>query len=426
VSGLSGRSRAIGIGAGLLAVAIAAAVAWKVRDELAVRADAAEARRLMTLGRFDEARVHLDRWARARPDSGEVVFLVARGALDQNLEEGFRLLDRAEALGYPREQVARCRGLTLLRMGRRHEAAPILRGVVFGSTKPDPEAVEALARSYLETFQLQAAATAIARWMEDAPNDPKPFLWRAEVGKRLSAEDQSLIDDYKAALRLDPKCVEAMRNLGEKALAAHRTSEARAYFDDCLALAPDDPEARLGLGRCLAELGDDDAAIASLDRAARLAPRDSRPLVERARLAIRRGEADASLALADRAAALDPSDPEIHYLRALALGRLGRESEATAEQVVTARLRLEKEDLAKILQSLNASPEDVKLQVEAARWLFDHGHPEEGLRWAEKILRERPLHPEMNRLLASYHESRGEAGLAQVYKLRAGAAPANP
>ena len=43
------------------------------------------------------------------------------------------------------------------------------------------------------------------------------------------------------------------------------------------------------------------------------------------------------------------------------------------------------------------------------RWLFDHGHPEEGLRWTEKILRESPQHPETNRLLADYYEKKGIA-----------------
>src|SRR4051794_8618627 len=47
----------------------------------------------------------------------------------------------------------------LLRLGRYDEAAAILSRLVFApGAKPDPEADEALAKCYLESFQLRAAA----------------------------------------------------------------------------------------------------------------------------------------------------------------------------------------------------------------------------------------------------------------------------
>ena len=51
--------------------------------------------------------------------------------------------------------------------------------------------------------------------------------------------------------------------------------------------------------------------------------------------------------------------------------------------------------------------------------MFDHAHDQEGARWAEKILAERPDDPEASRLLADYHERRGEKGLANFYRLHA-------
>jgi hypothetical protein len=72
------------------------------------------------------------------------------------------------------------------------------------------------------------------------------------------------------------------------------------------------------------------------------------------------------------------------------------------------------------------SPHDWKSQLQVARWLFDHGHDEEGARWATQILTARPEDPEASRLLTGYHERRGETGLANFYRVHASAVPEPP
>jgi tetratricopeptide (TPR) repeat protein len=413
---------------GVLLLVPAAWAARKVRDLIAVGTDARAARRLIAEGKFEEARVPLERWLRARPDSGEAVFLLAKGALHfQLFDQGFEFLRRAETLGYPREPVARERALALLRMGRHDAAAPILNGLVFApGGKPDPEADEALAKCYLETFQLRAAGAVIERWIRDAPRDPKPYLWKAQIDRRIDADPTVLTKDYETAIRLDPGCREALLNLGEMDLLAHRLDAARTRFAAYLDRFPDDPAAHLGLGKTLAELGEHQAAIGHIDRAAELAPRDARPLLERSRLDLSSGKLDSALSLLDRALAIDAEELELHYLRGLVLARLGRKDEARSEQEVSARLRRAKQELSRLLEALNASPGDVTLQYNASRWLFEHGHPEEGMRWAEKILREHPSHPETNRLVADYYERKGEAERARFYRLQSGPGGGRP
>ena len=66
-----------------------------------------------------------------------------------------------------------------------------------------------------------------------------------------------------------------------------------------------------------------------------------------------------------------------------------------------------------------ASPHDRKSQREVARWMFDHAQDQEGARWAQRILDEWPDDPEASRLLAGYHERRGETALANFYRLHA-------
>src|SRR5690606_31141965 len=113
---------------------------------------------------------------------------------------------------------------------------------------------EALARSYLETYQLRAAEAVIDRWLRISSGDPRPYLWRAEVGKRTAADPETLARDYRAALGIDPGNRTARLGLGEAFLELDRHDEALPLFETAVLANPDDAEARLGLGRALGSL----------------------------------------------------------------------------------------------------------------------------------------------------------------------------
>jgi tetratricopeptide (TPR) repeat protein len=413
----------------LLAVAGARAT-WAIATRLAVRKHATVARRLMAEGKFSDAAEPLQRWLQAQPDSPEGNFLLARALLQlQSYDKGFPLLARALALGYRPESVALERGQVLVRLGRHHEAIPYLYPLVFGpSARPDPAADQVLAQCYLETFELGAAAKAIERWIRDAPRDAKPYLWKAQVDRRADAGLNVLTEDYEKALAVDPDCAEARLNLGDLYLQAHRVSEAEACYSAHVDRFPNDPAGHLGMGKALSERGDLAAAADHFDRAVALDPRNGRPLLERARIEYRTGRLDRALALLDRARALESQnialeteEIEVHYLRSLVLARLSRKDEAQAEQELVTRLRRDQKELAALLEALQVAPRDVNHQYNAARWLFEHGHPEEGMRWAEKILRENPSHPETNLLLADHYQMKGDVGLANYYRHQASA-----
>jgi Flp pilus assembly protein TadD len=154
-----------------------------------------------------------------------------------------------------------------------------------------------------------------------------------------------------------------------------------------------------------------------------LDPKSAEPYKELAEAALRRGDWAASLALLDRAIALDPYDVGVRQSRGLVLSRLGRIDEARAEQAAAARLRADLDHLNALRARLIDSPHDWNSQLQVARWLFDHGHDKEGARWALKICAERPNDPEASRLLAGYHQRRGETGLANFYRVHASADP---
>jgi predicted Zn-dependent protease len=383
------------------------------------RAAASGVREAIAAGRFDEAATLLERWRPGRPRSGEQEFLTGQIELGRGrFAEGLASLDRARALGYAPAVVERLRAITLARLGRHDEAAPVLRSILLRSSEPDPEAAEALARSSMETFQFAAADWALKRWAQDAPRASRPYLWKADLDRRIEAESSVIIRDYGEALRRDPESGPAKLGLAHVLREAHRSSEAVPLYASYLARAPDDPAAHLGLGRAYSELGDETAALRHLDRALELAPNDVPTLIERAQIDVRNGSFTRALDFLGRAAQVDPFEPEVHYCQALVLNRQGRRDEARAEQETCRRLRSDMARINEIRIGLVRDPNNRTLQYEAASWMILHGHPDEGLRWANRLLRLDPDHAPTHQLLADYYARQGQHGLANYHRFQ--------
>src|SRR5271166_4182015 len=74
----------------------------KAREELAIRAQASEVRRLIAAGKYDEARAPLESWLKARPRAAEAFFLLAQEMFSASLyDQGIAAMERARALGHP-------------------------------------------------------------------------------------------------------------------------------------------------------------------------------------------------------------------------------------------------------------------------------------------------------------------------------------
>ncbi len=404
------------VGLGLLVV--------KMGSEIAILNNAREAKRLIDLGEFQSAESPLDQWLASKPNSGEAHFFAAKQAIGlQRFAQGVVELEAARKFGYPAEVLDREKGILFARIGRLQEAEPLLRKIFFSPSRVpqrDVDLDEALARCYIETFQLRAAEEVVKRWVVDAPDDARAYYWRAEIQRRKpDSEIEPLIADYEQALRLDPNHHLARIALAELYLKTHRNDDAKREFASHLEHYPDDLEAHLGLGRIAVEKGDDAEAIRHFDRGASIAPNDYRPFAERGKMEMERGRFADALSYFEKATAADASEPEIHYQKSLLLSWLGREEDAKREREETTRLREVKTKLDTLLTELRKSPNDQNLQYDAARWLMDHGHPVEGLRWAEKNFREHPRHVETNRLLADHYRKIGNHGLANFHQVQA-------
>jgi predicted Zn-dependent protease len=277
----------------------------------------------------------------------------------------------------------------------------------------------------MERFELADAVAVLDRWARENPTDPKPLLWRARVERRFALGAPVIIDRFREALHRDPTSDEARLGLADMLFREGQYVESCELYAGYAAGHPDDPAGHAGLAMAARAHGELERAATALERVLALTPDDTLALKERAVIDVMQGHPDAALPLLDRAIANDPFDPELRYQRSSVLSQLQRRDEAAAELRRCEQLRLEHAEMARISAELVQHPTDNVLRCRAARWMLGHGRSQEGIQWAQMVLRDQPDHPEANRLLADYHRGRGEAGLANFYQVHAAPAPAS-
>jgi predicted Zn-dependent protease len=232
-----------------------------------------------------------------------------------------------------------------------------------------------------------------------------------------------IIGRFQEALRLDPTNDEARLGLADMLSRDGRFVESAELYADYVSRHPDDPAGHAGLGIAARAQGQVERAAAEMDRVLALTPDDTLALKERSAIDLLQNHPDDALRRLDHAIAIDPFDPELRYQRSRVMSRLGRRDEAMADLHRSDKLRREHAEMARISAELREHPGDNALRCRAARWMFDHGRSEEGAQWARMVVRDLPDHPEANHLLADYHRSRGELGLANFYQLHLAPTP---
>ena len=417
----SSRSRwALRLSAGLGALALLCGLTFYLRDAAMLRHLERAARSEFEAGHVNQAAQRLERWLQLRPRSAEAHFLRARIALARgDLGEVSAALRRAQRFGLPPEQVARFHAIVLSRVGRYAEAEPLLLQALTAARRPDPEVEEALARVYLRTYRLTQAAAMIDRWRRDSPRDATPYVWLIEIDRRVHVDDLGVQElHYRAALDRNPLLDKTRLGLADLLRTANRNAEAKAEYARYLARHPDDPAALSGAGQVALAEGDDGTAADLLGRALEHAPGDPTALRAMATIELRHGNPERAMQRLDRAVRADPYDAETRHARSLALARVGRASEAEDERRARDRLKAEQAQLLKTRDKLMVDPNNNDLRADVAAWMFAHGRDEEAIQWAQNVLAVAPDHPLAVRLLADYHQRRGEFGKANAYRLR--------
>jgi len=370
-------------------------------------------------GRLDEATTLVEDWTRQAPTAPEAHAWHARLAIAEGrIPEAAEAVNTAQRLGLAEPPLRELRGILLAYSGHYPEAERLLRLSLDATDEPRPLVAKALAKVGIETFRFGTAREAIERWKRDAPNDPQPYLWEAEVGLRIGSETQRLVPLYRAALQRDPESDEARLGLAEALRKEGQLEDASRLYEDYLTRHPEDANALTGAGLNALERGDPETARQRLEAALQHDPRALEALKGLGRVALASGDLDQARDALERAWERDPQEPQIAYQLALIHRRLGNETEAERYRAITERLQREIEEIRTLRDALVEQPNNVDRMYEAARWLIEHGQPEEALRWTKRILSLQPSHSPTCRLLADHYRATGDLALANYYELR--------
>jgi tetratricopeptide (TPR) repeat protein len=148
----------------------------------------------------------------------------------------------------------------------------------------------------------------------------------ASYQKGYDANYRKAVDDFKAALKLDPKYSEAAMYLGRTYSALNLPESAKLYFKNALKINPDYVEAQVSYAGMLLDLGDVAESIRQLAPVLQTDPANALGQSMQAQALFRQDQYAESVAAARESIRLRAVDAEPHFWLAEAL-RLGAEHE---------------------------------------------------------------------------------------------------
>jgi tetratricopeptide (TPR) repeat protein len=375
-------------------------------------------RRLFAERHYSAASEPLRLWLARQPASGEAQYYRAWEALALDRPQDVAsAIEQAGKLGFDPARSACLTAIYFARGGRYDKAEPILTQAFMQGIEPRDLVAKELGRIYLSSFRLPQAAQAIERWRALAPDDPLPYLWRNQVAARFEVEPHIEMMNYRSALERDPNLDEARLGLAQQLSKARRFDEAERVYREYLKRKPDDASALIGLGRDAFQSGDLSGATRHFEAALAASPQHRDALKELGLIELRLGQFQKACERFALLTKMDPYDYEIRYSHAKALELVGDQARSRVEFAQASRLRDENEEMLKFRYNLFKNPSDLDSRFHVARWLLEHGHHEEGLKWTAEILRADPRHVPTHRILADYFRNKGDAGLANYHVL---------
>ncbi len=265
-------------------------------------------------GRPEQALAELGRGVALDPDRPEGRFNlgVTLGRLGR-AEEGVAELRRAVELrpGYPEAWYNL--GVLLRERGDLDEAVDAFRRAL--EIDPDAPAVHAaLAVAYGRLGRAGEAAAALAEADRLDPGRAAAARAGLALGLALDLARDGRLDEAErelAALVETHPSAETWYNLGLVRARRGRPAEARAAYEEAIALDPSHAPAHNNLGIALAAAGDLAAARRHLERAAAADPGYAEAWLNLGVVLDQSGDPAAALAAVERAAALEPGNPRI-------------------------------------------------------------------------------------------------------------------
>ena len=197
----------------------------------------------------------------------ETEFLISRLERKRgHLDLAGKHLQRSAALGLERDRVRREELLVRARQGDIKGIIKDLYQLLIRHSEDGAEICDATVNGLLINGQIAEADSLIEQWMQAYPADPQPDYLRgriAEFHRNLPNTEAS----YRKSLAKNPQYFAAAIGLGRVLSELNRWDDALQAYKTCLAFPDQDP-ARIGMARCLENLGHEEEAFQLLSQVA--------------------------------------------------------------------------------------------------------------------------------------------------------------
>jgi tetratricopeptide (TPR) repeat protein len=362
------------------------------------------------------ARRHLAHCVRAWPNSAEVRFLAARAARRcGELTEASQHLIRAAEYGWVKEAIDLERALARVQSG---ELLTVEAYLLRCLEMEHPESLlilEVVTPAFLNTFRLGITSRCVDRWLELNPEAAAAWHYRGMVAERRQQRPKA-IEYYEEAVRLDPTRRTSRLALARALLRGNRPRDAHPHLEELLDEDPDNVEALTQLGYCYEALGQPDQAIAHLDRLLAQQPRVAEALHLRGKLDLDHQRPKEAIPFLRRAVAAAPFDREVMYTCLRCLRQTGTPKEIAEAEKRFAQVDGDLKLLAEVTGKIQSDPRNPDLRCRAGELFLRNGEDREGIRWLQSALAIHPEHTATHRLLAAYHEGKGQTLLASQHR----------
>ncbi|MBS0264640.1 MAG: tetratricopeptide repeat protein [Planctomycetes bacterium] len=350
------------------------------------------------------------------PQSGHTQFLLARTCRHRNeYEQAGRYLERAVALGFPRERAEREQWLALAQFGRTDQLGPRLDILLADPGEDEREILSALANGLTNSLDLDSANAVLAEWMKRYPNDSDSYACAGQFRQALG-EWPKAIELYRKSLQLLPERDSVRLSLAQCLASAREPAAAEQEYRQVLRRQPDRIEVVLGLGACLVDLGRVAAARQILGEALRLDPVNFDAARLLGELELSQDQVDEAVKILRPLAERWPHDIQVCTLMSRALREAGEldQSQAYSQEVERARAALQA--VEGLIEHVKRERADVSARYQIGKLLLDHQSREQGVGWLQSVLLYDPEHGPAHSALARYYESVGNVKLAEFHR----------
>jgi tetratricopeptide (TPR) repeat protein len=266
------------------------------------------------------------------------------------------------------------------------------------------EICDAYVNGLLVNGQIDEAKLMIQQWQIAFPSDPQPdnLLGRLAEFYHKTTEAEG---HYRHALTKNPQHFPSAYGLGRTLIELNRWQDALEAFRVCLSLPVKAP-AQLGMGRCLANIGQDEQAAKLLHAAAEI-PRDK--LIEALKqlgeptecdtlsfelglLESKLGNSAEAVHWFQRAVDNNPQYREARYQLAMSLKGAGRDAEAQIHLDWRAGIQAKLGEIDRLYDAVKSDPNNLDARFRLGLLEREVGSEQSGQFWLRSVLARDPSH----------------------------------